>query len=189
MAATREHSGTSVSMLRHLRAILLLPVMNTLLIPTVLVVGFGDAGLTPTAAAINVLCIVSGLLLVAGGLLLVVRAIALFVRHGDGTLAPWDPTRVMIIADIYRYCRNPMKSGLFLILIGEVLVLRSVALAIWALCFIAANVIYIRAFEERGLRRRFGVAYEDYCSRVPRWLPRFKASSKPPAGQSTELTA
>ena len=28
--------------------------------------------------------------------------------------------------------------------------------------------------EEPGLRRRFGAEYEEYCARVPRWLPRVR---------------
>jgi protein-S-isoprenylcysteine O-methyltransferase Ste14 len=63
-----------------------------------------------------------------------------------------------------------MKSGLFLVLIGESLLFLSPALAVWAACFIVANVIYIRLVEEPGLRKRFGAAYDAYCRDVPRWL-------------------
>ena len=98
------------------------------------------------------------------------RSIALFVRIGRGTLAPWDPTRVLITADVYRLSRNPMKSGLFLVLLGECLVSGSRALMVWAGAFFIANVIYIRRFEEPGLERRFGAAYAAYRAQVPRWL-------------------
>jgi protein-S-isoprenylcysteine O-methyltransferase Ste14 len=100
----------------------------------------------------------------------VIRAIGLFIRKGRGTLAPWDPTEVLITEGVYRYSRNPMKAGLFLVLIGECLLTLSPGLVVWTTCFVIANVIYIRLVEERGLRKRFGVAYDRYCNRVPRWL-------------------
>ncbi len=100
-----------------------------------------------------------------------VHCILLFVRHGHGTLAPWDPTRELVGAGAYRYSRNPMKAGLFLILAGEALWLRSSALAWWFACFVVVNVVYIRLHEERGLRARFGEQYRHYCERVPRWWP------------------
>ena len=31
---------------------------------------------------------------------------------------------------------------------------------------------YNRLIEEKGLRQRFGESYEDYCSKVPRWIPK-----------------
>ena len=74
-------------------------------------------------------------------------------------------------AGAYRYSRNPMKAGLFLILAGESLWLRSSALAWWFACFVVANVVYIRLHEEPGLRARFGEQYRHYCERVPRWWP------------------
>jgi protein-S-isoprenylcysteine O-methyltransferase Ste14 len=64
---------------------------------------------------------------------------------------------------------------LFLILIGECLLLRSAGLVIWAGAFIVANVIYIRLSEEPGLRARFPGSYADYCAAVPRWRPRLTA--------------
>ena len=153
---------------RHARAVLLLPFMNTVLIPALILVLTGDYRVAGDAGSL--LASAAGLALIGIGATLVVRAIALFVRIGQGTLAPWDPTRVLIAEGLYRYSRNPMKAGLFLVLIGESLLLGSRAIAIWAAAFIVVNVLYIRYFEEPGLKRRFGRAYADYCKRVPRWF-------------------
>ena len=81
---------------------------------------------------------------------LVVHCIRLFVRLGSGTLAPWDPTRELVIAGAYRYMRNPMKAGLFLVLAGEALATQSAALTAWLGCFALVNVIYIRHGDTRG---------------------------------------
>jgi protein-S-isoprenylcysteine O-methyltransferase Ste14 len=48
-------------------------------------------------------------------------------------------------------------------------------LAVW-LGFFAFVLLY----EEPTLRGTFGKEYEDYCSRVPRWIPRFR-KQKPSA--------
>jgi protein-S-isoprenylcysteine O-methyltransferase Ste14 len=105
------------------------------------------------------------------GAALVGHCIALFVRFGSGTLAPWDATRELVSTGAYRHSRNPMKAGLFLVLAGEALATRSIALATWLACFAMVNVLYIRLHEEPGLAERFGARYRDYCRRVPRWWP------------------
>lgn len=169
MSSGPEHSPAArVPVARHVRAVLLLPFMNTVLIPGVILAVVRDQRLPGDSLGLTAAA--PGLLLIAAGLALVARSIALFVRLGRGTLAPWDPTRVLITTGIYRLSRNPMKTGLFLVLLGECLVFGSRALLLWAAAFIVANVIYIRRFEERGLERRFGAAYADYRGQVPRWL-------------------
>lgn len=170
MSAGQQHSGVArIPAWRHIRAVLLLPFMNTVLIPGLILLIARDHRLA--GGSLTLAIAVAGLLLVAAGLALVARSIALFVSLGRGTLAPWDPTRMLITTDVYRLSRNPMKSGLFLVLLGECLVSGSRALMVWAAAFIIANVIYIRWFEEPGLERRFGAGYADYRDRVPRWLP------------------
>ena len=45
---------------------------------------------------------------------------------------------------------------------------------------------YVVPAEERYMRGRFAAAYDDYCRRVPRWLPRLEslaARRDPPAGR------
>jgi protein-S-isoprenylcysteine O-methyltransferase Ste14 len=64
-----------------------------------------------------------------------------------------------------------MKAGLFLVLLAEAVLLRSPPLLAWFALFVAVNAVYIRVSEEPGLRARFGTAYDEYCARVPRWLP------------------
>ena len=170
MPSQAQAPATTVSAWNHVRAVLLLPFMNTVLIPGLLLSFAGDYRIVSGAGGSGLLTLGLAIVLLGAGLVLVVRAIALFVRRGRGTLAPWDPTRALITSDIYRFSRNPMKAGLFLVLLAECVLLRSTALMIWAGCFIAVNAIYIRSFEEPGLRRRFGASYAVYCERVPRWL-------------------
>jgi protein-S-isoprenylcysteine O-methyltransferase Ste14 len=168
------HVATSVTLWRHARAIALLPFMNTVVIPVLLLTLF-PPHLPATWHAASVLVAVAGTAALASGATLVTHSIRLFMRLGRGTLAPWDPTRELVSVGAYRFTRNPMKAGLFLVLAGEGLLARSPALAAWLVCFAIVNVVYIRVHEEPGLRWRFGQRYRDYCALVPRWWPSLPA--------------
>jgi len=41
--------------------------------------------------------------------------------------------------------------------------------------FVACFFLFVVAYEEPALRRKFGQAYDRYCDRVPRWIPQFRA--------------
>lgn len=100
--------------------------------------------------------------------------LAVFARDGEGTLAPWDPPRRLVVRGPYRHVRNPMISGVSIILFGEALLVASRPHLIWALMFLTINALYSPLFEEPQLRRRFGTAYDEYCRHVPRLIPRLR---------------
>lgn len=108
------------------------------------------------------------------GLVFFAASLRRFATEGHGTLAPWDPPRELVLRGPYRYVRNPMISGVVLVLLGESLVLLSAAHAEWAACFLAVNLLYIPLIEEPQLRSRFGAAYLEYCRHVPRVVPRLR---------------
>lgn len=76
---------------------------------------------------------------------------------------------------VYRYVRNPMITGVMLVLLAESLFFGSLALFAWFAFFTVGNLIYIPLSEEPGLLRRFGDDYERYQEHVPRWIPRRRA--------------
>ena len=154
-------------MLRHLRAILALPFLATVVVPYLLVRNSSRLG--PLSL------VVTGCLLLVVGVALVSVTIHHFATRGRGTLAPWDPPRRLVISGIYRYMRNPMITGVAFVLLGESLVFASAALTVWAAVFILANALYIPLVEEPALLRRFGTEYDSYRTHVPRWLPRRSA--------------
>ena len=145
---------------------MLLPGTVTIVVPA-LILWLGGWDVRPVTA------ILGGLLL-AAGLFLVVWTIRLFVVVGRGTLAPWDPTAALVARGPYRYVRNPMITGVATILAGQALFFRSWGIAIELAVFVLVNALYFPFVEEPGLRRRFGTEYEEYCARVPRWLPRVR---------------
>lgn len=116
--------------------------------------------------------LLAGGAMAGAGLALMAATIVLFARVGEGTLAPWDPTRKFVARGPYRYVRNPMISGVLAVLLGESLLTRSVFLFVWFVLFAAGNFLYIPHSEEPGLLRRFGEEYRAYLENVPRWIPR-----------------
>jgi protein-S-isoprenylcysteine O-methyltransferase Ste14 len=160
---------------RQLRAVLVLPVTVTIVVPTGIVWWTGDTyvgwGLDEPAATLPVLL---GLALLGVGLVLVVWTVRLFATVGLGTLAPWDPTSRLVVLGPYRHVRNPMISGVVFVVAGEAALLGSVALVLWTASVFVVNSVYIPLVEEPGLARRFGPDYEAYRTGVPRWVPRLR---------------
>ena len=159
--------------LRHVVAILVLPVVMTVVVPRWLLARYDllDTRWAATPALVLVMRTLGAVVLL-GGLLLFVWCVALFARVGRGTLAPWDPTQRLVAVGPYRYLRNPMITGVSAVLAGQALLMGSWILAAWALAFVAFNFVYFVAVEEPGLERRFGDPYREYKARVPRWVPR-----------------
>jgi protein-S-isoprenylcysteine O-methyltransferase Ste14 len=115
---------------------------------------------------------VAGGVLIACGVALWAWTVRLFARVGRGTLAPWDPTRRLVVEGPYRHTRNPMITAVLAVLIGEALVFGSAGLLAWAGGFLLVNWVWFAAVEEPGLERRFGDEYRAYRAAVPRWIPR-----------------
>ena len=162
-----------VTTLRHLLALLILPFMVVVAVPYWLLTTFAAADTRWAGDSLIVwLPRSAGALFMVGGFVLFSWCVSLFARVGQGTLAPWDPTRNLVVVGPYRYVRNPMISGVALMLLGQAMFWPSLAIGIWAGAFILINHLYFVFLEEPGLERRFGESYRHYKATVPRWLPR-----------------
>ncbi|GIG19758.1 hypothetical protein Cch01nite_04820 [Cellulomonas chitinilytica] len=97
----------------------------------------------------------------------------LFARHETGLL-PGQETRAMIEEGPYRLSRNPLYVGLLALYLGVALLVPT----FWGLALFpaAAALILWGAIlpEERYLHARFGARYDDYRTRVPRWMGRVR---------------
>ena len=107
-----------------------------------------------------------------GGFALWLWTVRLFARIGRGTLAPWDPTERLVVEGPYAHARNPMITGVVAVLLGEALILGSVAVLVFAAGFVVVNHVFFLAYEEPSMERRFGDDYRRYKDDVPRWIPR-----------------
>ena len=160
-------------LLRHLLAIGLLPFVVTVIAPayiirtnTTLNVGWG------LPSPLSLLPTLLGCVLVGLGVLLVFKTVILFATVGEGTLAPWDPPRRLVVRGPYRHLRNPMISGVLSILLGQAILFGSVPLLVWFVIFFAINALTMPLIEEPLLESRFGSDYVTYKRNVPRWIPR-----------------
>lgn len=97
-----------------------------------------------------------------------------FLVQGRGTPAPIDPPRELVAVGFYRYVRNPMYVSILLVVAGHFLWFGFWDLLIYAMLIFIALHTFVAYYEEPTLRKKFGAAYDGYCQRVPRWIPRLK---------------
>jgi protein-S-isoprenylcysteine O-methyltransferase Ste14 len=113
-----------------------------------------------------------GIVLMMLGAVLTVACVVTFVVRGQGTPAPFDPPRTFVASGPYRWVRNPMYIGAFLLLSGYALCAASFTALLVALAMLAAAMLFVLVYEERSLERRFGESYRAYRRATPRWIPR-----------------
>lgn len=158
---------------KRLRKIFFLPVLAILIIVPALLIFIAGMqwGWGLPAPWGGVVLFVSLVLGGTGGWLLAQTA-PLLSQRGASTLAPWEPTRRLVVRGVYCHVRNPMMVGVFCILLGETLLFGSFALAAWTGLFAVVNLVGVPLVEEPGLQERFGPSYVLYQKNVPRWIPR-----------------
>ncbi len=96
-----------------------------------------------------------------------------------GTPVPFNPPPKLVDTGPYAHVRNPMTSGVFILLFGIGVLLGSISIIFVSTpLFILINVLELRAIEEPELERRLGKEYLEYKRRVPMYIPRLKAKTK-----------
>ncbi len=152
-----------------IKAILALPFNAAITIPLLILYFSGCLHFSKNTALI---CL--GLALFLLGFFLSLWTMLLFANIGRGTLAPWNPTKKLVVLGPYAYVRNPMLSGVLTIILGESFIFCSLGVFAWALLFFLINTLYFIFSEEPGLEKRFGAEYLEYKKNVPRWIPRLR---------------
>jgi protein-S-isoprenylcysteine O-methyltransferase Ste14 len=71
----------------------------------------------------------------------------------------------------YRWVRNPIYLAALTVVLGEAWLFRSTALLLYSAAMAAFFHLFVIAYEEPALRRRFGEPYRQYLQTTPRWLP------------------
>jgi protein-S-isoprenylcysteine O-methyltransferase Ste14 len=97
---------------------------------------------------------------------------------GFPEIAPDRFPRTLITEGIYSRLRHPRYVQLLIALFGYALIANYLA-AYLAVAMWVPAIYVITLLEEKELRAHFGGAYDDYCRKVPRFLPKLKSDSRP----------
>lgn len=116
----------------------------------------------PTSAFVGAAVFVAGLGLDAAGVAAVIA--------NRTTIVPHRPVSKLITTGIYRFSRNPMYTGLGIVVAGGALV----AGTWWPLITLPLAMVAVRELvikpEETYLAERYGPIFAEYRLKVRRWL-------------------
>ena len=111
-----------------------------------------------------------GTLSLLAGVAIYLHTVVRFERDGGGTPSPTDEPETLVTSGLYAHSRNPMYVGVLLIVLGQALGHRSVAVLWWAAGLWIGFHNRVIGWEEPHLAEKHGAEYEDYRDRVPRWF-------------------
>jgi len=90
-----------------------------------------------------------------------------------GTPVPFNPPAKVVSSGPYRYSRNPMVTGVFVLLFGMGFALNSISLVFFFTpLYVLVNIWELKHIEEPELARRLGDEYVEYRNRTPMLIPR-----------------
>ena len=115
---------------------------------------------------------VFGILMIAAGLLVLLDSFVRFAVQGIGTPAPIFPTQRLVVTGLYRYVRNPMYVAVVSLIFGQGFLFGSPATLVYGGIVWVIVHAFVLTYEEPTLAARYGREYEEFCSHVPRWIPR-----------------
>jgi protein-S-isoprenylcysteine O-methyltransferase Ste14 len=116
--------------------------------------------------------VVASLPILVGGFSLWLWSVIQFAQ-AKGTPVPVSPPPTVVTGGPYKHVRNPMLSGVFLILFGIGMLLNSVALVtFFTPIFILGSILEFRFIEEPELVKRLGEEYLQHKDKTPMLIPK-----------------
>jgi protein-S-isoprenylcysteine O-methyltransferase Ste14 len=98
---------------------------------------------------------------------------ALHFAKAKGTPVPVNPPPKLVDTGPYAYVRNPMLSGVFLILFAVAFLAGSASLLyVFAPVFVVCSILEFKLVEEPELEKRLGETYRAYKRRTPLLIPK-----------------
>lgn len=127
------------------------------------------AGLLNTGniAEWKILCIITGILLIIAGAYLWIASV--LIQKVQKNI---EENR-LATTGVYAWVRNPIYSGIVMVLTGILLLFHNVWLLVLPLFFWLFMTLLMKATEEKWLKEMYGKEYEDYCKKVNRCIPWF----------------
>lgn len=106
------------------------------------------------------------------GIILVLWTNFIFLKI-KGSPVPLNPPPKLITHGPFAYSRNPMTSGLFLIMFGFGFYYSSLlSVLIFTPLYIFIHAKELKAIEEPELEKRLGAEYMEYKKKIPMFFPR-----------------
>jgi protein-S-isoprenylcysteine O-methyltransferase Ste14 len=116
--------------------------------------------------------VILSLPLITAGSFLWIWSVLHFIK-ANGTPVPVSPPPKLVDTGPYAYVRNPMLSGVFLVLFGIGFMAQSPSLLfVFAPIFVAGSVLEFKWIEEPELEKRLGESYRAYRRKTPMLIPR-----------------
>lgn len=109
--------------------------------------------------------------LIAFGVVVTAWSAIHFLRV-KGTPVPFNPPPKLVKSGPYRYARNPMVTGVFILLFGIGFAVNSVSLVcFFTPLYVLVNVWELKQIEEPELVKRLGDEYVEYRRQTPMFFP------------------
>jgi len=126
------------------------------------------------------LCALGLLLLILSGFLrfAIHKHLGIKTLLGFPEIAPDRFPRKLLTEGIYARVRHPRYVQFLIALIGYALIANYLAVYLAAALWVG-GIYLIVLLEEKELRAHFGEPYDDYCRKVPRFLPRLGGDAEP----------
>lgn len=119
-------------------------------------------------------CTIFSLPFLAGGAFIWLWCAAKFLKT-KGTPVPVNPPPKLVTDGPYAYSRNPMMTGLFMVMAGIGIYFRSITLTFFMTpLFVLMSILEFKFIEEPELAKRFGKAYAEYKEKTPIIIPRIR---------------
>ena len=97
---------------------------------------------------------------------------AIHFLNVKGTPVPFNPPPKVVSSGPYRYSRNPMVMGVFILLFGLGFAFNSISIVfLFTPLYVLVNVWELRNIEEPELVRRLGDEYVEYRRKTPMFFP------------------
>jgi len=117
--------------------------------------------------------------LVVAGVIIIAWSAFQFLKV-KGTPVPFNPPPRVVKTGPYRYARNPMLAGVFVLLFGIGFAVNSFSLVVFFTpLYVLLNVWELKNIEEPELEKRLGDEYIEYRRKTPMFIPGYRRLTLP----------
>lgn len=94
-----------------------------------------------------------------------------FATFGQGTPAPFDAPKYLVVRGLYQCTCNPMYASVLIVLLGWMVLFPYPPLLIYVLSVGLCMHLFVILYEELHLQKVFRHSYAEYRTQVGRWVP------------------